>query len=76
MPCGAASIASAVVIALTPPFAAAYGTRLMPRVALDETLTMVPAPASIMYGSTARQHHSVGNNERRTSASISSGPYS
>ena len=48
IPCGAASIASAVVIALTPPFAAAYGTRFMPRVALDETLTMVPDPASIV----------------------------
>ena len=35
-----------------------------------------PAPASIMNGNTARQHHSVGNNDRRTSASISSGPYS
>src|SRR5690606_41558486 len=59
MPCGAASHASAEVIALTPPFAAAYGTRWIPRVATEETLTIVPPPCSIMVGSTARQHHNV-----------------
>ena len=32
---------------------------------------MVPCPCSSMYGSTAWQHHSVGNSERRISASIS-----
>lgn len=31
-------------MALIPPFAAEYGTRWMPRVALDETLTIVPRP--------------------------------
>ena len=57
-------------MALTPPLAAAYGTRLMPRVAIEDTLTIVPPFCSSMTGSTARQHHNVGNSERRTSATI------
>ena len=42
----------------------------MPRAAAEETLTITPPPCSIMYGSTARQHHIVGINDRRISASI------
>jgi hypothetical protein len=34
-------------MALIPPFAAEYGTRWMPRVAFDETLTIVPPPRAI-----------------------------
>ena len=64
------------MIAFTPPLAAAYGTRLMPRVATDDTLTMLPWPAASMAGSTAWQHHRVGNRLRRTSASISASAYS
>src|SRR5690554_7178318 len=43
----------------------------MPRVATEETLTMTPPPCSTRVGSTARQHHRVGINERVTSAAIS-----
>ena len=71
IPCPAYSQASDAVSALTPPLAAEYGMRLTPRVATDETLTIVPRPCSTMNGSTARQHHSVGNSDRRISASIS-----
>ena len=45
----------------------------MPRVALEETLTMVPHRRSSIKGRTAWQHHSVGISERRISASICSG---
>src|SRR5438445_9987141 len=69
MPLRVCSIASDAVIALTPPLAAEYGTRCTPRVATDETLTMTPRFCSTMKGSAARQDHSVGNSERRISAS-------
>ncbi|MOA25691.1 hypothetical protein D3C78_1464320 [compost metagenome] len=69
-PRSAVSNARHAVSALTPPLAAPYGTRLMLRVAIEETLTMAPLPCSSMNGSAAWQHHSVGNSERRTSASI------
>src|SRR3954451_18051665 len=72
-PCGAISSDRAVVIALTPPFAAAYGSRLSPRVATEETLTIVPSPRSTMCGTTARQHHIVGHRDRLISAWIWSG---
>src|SRR6185437_10148119 len=54
------SNASDAVSALTPPLAAAYGTRWMLRVAMEDTLTMAPAPCSSICGSAARQHHKVG----------------
>src|SRR5246127_5838797 len=60
MPCAAYSKARQAVMAFTPPLAAAYGTRLMPRVAIEETLTITPPPPSSMEGRTAGQHHSVG----------------
>jgi hypothetical protein len=40
-------------------------------VATEETFTITPRPCPTMIGSTARQHHIVGNSERRISASIS-----
>ena len=52
MPCSAYSQASDAVSALTPPLAAAYGTRLRPRVATEDTLTITPRPCSSMIGST------------------------
>ena len=61
------------MIALTPPFAAEYGTRLTPRVATDETFTIVPARRSMRWGAAARHVHNVGNSDRRISFSISSG---
>src|SRR6516162_3632457 len=67
--CSAYSNARDAVSAFTPPLAAAYGARLMPRVAIEETLTIVPLLCFSMTGSTARQHHIVGNSERRISAS-------
>src|SRR5437667_8433655 len=70
MPFLACSIASDAVSELTPPLAAAYGTRWILRVAIDETLTMTPFFFSSIVGNTARQHHSVGSSERRISASI------
>src|SRR3954465_9722342 len=76
MPCPAYSKARAAVTALTPPLAAAYGTRFTPLVATEPTLTIVPPPCSSRWGSTARQHHRVGNRERRISAWISSSLYS
>jgi hypothetical protein len=48
----------------------------MPRVAIEETLTITPPPPSSNTGSTARQHHKVGNSERRISASICASSYS
>ena len=48
----------------------------MPRVATEETLTIVPEPCSSMAGSTARQDHRVGKRERRISFSIFSSSYS
>src|SRR5699024_5142055 len=60
----------------TPPLDAAYGTRLTPRVATEETLTIVPAPREIIVGRAALHIHSVGNRERRTSFSICSSEYS
>ena len=56
--------------ALTPPLAAEYGMRWMPRAAADETLTIVPFRRSTMIGRTARQHHIVGKSDRRISATI------
>ena len=47
------------------------GTRFTPRVAIEDTLTIEPLPFASMWGRAARQHHRVGNSERRTSASIS-----
>ena len=73
-PLTAASKANDAVSALTPPLAAAYGTRLMLRVAMDETFTMVPRPWPTMTGSTARQHHSVGNRDRLISCAIAATP--
>ncbi len=73
MLCSAYSIASDCVIALTPPLAAEYGTRRIPRVAFEETLTMVPPPRLSRCGNTAWQAYSVGMSERRISASICSG---
>ena len=70
MPWPAYSNASDAVRALTPPLAAAYGTRLRLRVAMEDTLTIVPRPCPSMYGRTAWQHHRVGNSDRRISASI------
>jgi hypothetical protein len=52
--------------------AAAYGTRLTPRVATEDTLTITPDPCSIRWGSAARQVHNVGKSERWTSAVICS----
>jgi hypothetical protein len=71
MPCSAYSQASDAVRAFTPPLAAAYGTRLRPRVATEDTLTITPRPWASMIGNTPRQHHIVGKSERRISASIS-----
>ena len=45
----------------------------MPLVATEETFTITPVLLPSIAGSTARQHHNVGNNERRTSASIWAG---
>jgi hypothetical protein len=45
----------------------------MPRVATEPTLTMAPFKFSIISGSTAWQHQSVGHNERWISAVICSG---
>src|SRR5699024_6559398 len=47
-----------------------------PRVATEETLTIVPAPREIIVGRAALHIHSVGNRERRTSFSICSSEYS
>src|SRR5699024_12278169 len=77
----AASCASAETIALTPPLAAAYGTRLIPPVAVDDTLTISPCSERessfeefpIKAGRTARHIHRVGKRERLISFSISSG---
>ena len=52
MPCSAYSQASDAVSAFTPPLAAAYGTRLRPRVATEDTLTIMPRPCASMIGST------------------------
>ncbi len=76
MPCSAYPHASPAVMAFTPSFAAAYDTRLMLRVATEDMLTMQPRPPASMTGSTAWQHHRVGNSDRRTSASMWSGSYS
>lgn len=65
-----------MVRALTPPLAAAYGTRFRPPVATEDTLTMVPEPASSMGLSTAWHAYMVGNSERRISLSIFSTSYS
>src|SRR5699024_10382593 len=73
IPSAAASIAKELVNALTPPLAAEYGTRLTPRIAIDDTLTIVPAPWFFIIGRTARHIQSVGNNDRVISASIFSG---
>lgn len=76
MPSCACSKARLAVSAFTPPLAAEYGIRWMPRVATEEMLTIAPLFCAIMLGSTARQHHRVGNSERRISASICSTSYS
>ena len=70
IPWSAYSQASDAVSALTPPLAAEYGMRWMPRAAADETLTIVPCRRSTMNGRTARQHHRVGKSDRRISATI------
>src|SRR5579871_1673851 len=64
------------VIACTPPFAAAYGTRKIERTATDPMLTMAPAPRARMCGITAWQPHRVGHRDREISFSISSSRYS
>src|SRR5699024_12241591 len=61
IPSRAASPANAAVSPLTPPFAAESGTRLIPRVAMDETLTIVPLPPARIAGNTARDIHGVGS---------------
>src|SRR5690606_28513710 len=72
IPSLACSKANEAVRPLTPPFDAEYGTRLMPRVAIEDKFSMVPFWFLVIFGRNARQHPKVGKNERVTFLVISS----